>query len=120
MKYLVQIKQDLTACDTIARGLLNRTISEQLFDSENDALKFYESTKNGFKFAGLAGQYVTYPQSVSIDYQLFKHRCECCDVGFNESPYTDLNGDFCSKACFRNNYQDSHSYDDEPYYAEDY
>jgi hypothetical protein len=123
MKYLVQIKQDLTACSTVAKNQLNRIISESLFDSESQALDFYQSTKNNFKFAGLAGQYVTYPQTVEDNYKVHTHTCDHCGERFTLSGedlgFTELNGDYCSRGCFRNSFQ-SQSFQDEEQYYDDY
>jgi len=119
MKYLIQIKQDLTACDTIAQGLLNRIMSEELHDTEDDALKSYQAHKNMMRFAGLAGQYVTYPREVEDDHKIFSKFCDECGQGFDNDAYDDLpNGSFCSRQCFRNSYQ-LKSYD-EPYYEDEY
>ncbi len=119
MKYLIKIRQDLTACDTIFRGTqTNITLQEMLFDSLEEAEKNYNSQKSSFRFAGLAGQYVTYPQEVPDDYKVPKYFCECCGEGFNSDAYADLGGNFCSKVCFRNNYQNQNSDLEEPYYEE--
>lgn len=121
MKWLIAIKQDLTACHTMAKGKLNRTLSEELFDNEDDALKAQEKHKNSFKFFGLAGQYVTWPRQVDDNYKLFTKFCDHCDQGIDSDAYDDLpNGSFCSRTCFRNSYQEQSSYDDEPYYEDEY
>lgn len=120
MKFLIRIRQNLTACDTIFRGRsTTRTLQELLFDTREEAEKSYESQKASFRFAGLAGQYVTFPEEVADDYQVPKYFCEHCGEGFSNETYAELDGDFCSKVCFRNNFQDNNN-DLEEQYEDDY
>lgn len=119
MVWLVKIRQNLTACDTVFRGgPTQRTMSEHVFETESEALKFYNQCKTNLKFAGVAGQYVTFPVSHE-EYKTHSHFCDECGEGFSlqepreDNPadeghlgYSDLpNGNFCSRACFRNSFQ---------------
>jgi len=72
MKWFVNICQNLTALDTFRCddpghecsqecGPTTEVLSNHVFDSEEEALKFYEFRKTQTKFFGVAGQYVTYP-----------------------------------------------------------
>lgn len=116
-KFLVEIKQNLTACDTIFRGQsTQRTLSQNLFETETEAEKFYLSEKSSLKFAGLAGQYVTFPVRVDDDFKIYEKFCDHCNAGIESENYTDLDGDFCSKTCFRNNYQAENFSEEEQYY----
>lgn len=133
MVWLVQIRQNLTACDTIFRGRsTQRTLSEHVFPNEGEATKFYLEQKSALRFSGLAGQYVTYPMSHE-SYETHSHFCDECGEGFSlpepreDNPndeghlgYSDLlNGNFCSRQCFRNSYQ-TKSFDEEDNYYDDY
>lgn len=116
MKYLVQICQNLTACDTILRGpRTTRIISEELFDTEEEAIQRYNSHKSMFRFAGLAGQYCSYPKEVESDYKIFPHRCDECGEGFESENYLGVSGDYCSRTCFRNSFQRASSYEEDYY-----
>jgi hypothetical protein len=125
MVWVVLIRQNLTACDTIHRGPnTQRTLSEHVFDTEDEALKFYEGQRVMLKFAGLAGQYVTYPVSHE-SYTPSTHFCDECCKGFtvdeNDPGFSDLpNGNFCSRTCFRNSFQSNRNDYDEPYHEDDY
>ncbi len=122
MKYLVEIKQDLTACSVrVTRGPLNRVISEHLFNTEAEAVKFYEGEKRLLKFAGLAGQYACYPHEVPDNYIVHSHSCDECSTRFSltdgDLGYTELGGDYCSRACMRSAYQNRNmdEYSEEQY-----
>lgn len=122
MKYLVQVCQDLTACSTrVTRGPLNRVLSEYLFDTHEDAENEYRCLKSSFRFAGLAGQYVTYPREVDDSYIIHPYRCDTCGEGFSNDAFIDLpTGDHCSRVCFRNAFQRASNEYDEPYYEDEY
>lgn len=121
--FVVLIRQNLTACDTIhRRGSTQRTLSEHVFNTEPEAQSFYEKQRSMLRFAGLAGQYVTSPVEHE-SFQVHTHTCDECGDRFtvdeNDPGFADLNGDFCSRSCFRNNFQSGSSedgYDEEQYY----
>lgn len=126
MVWVVLIRQNLTACDTVFRGRhTQRTLSEHVFKTEVEALAFYNQEKSMLRFAGLAGQYVAYPTSHE-SFVAHTHTCEHCNERFSldgdDPGLTDLDGDFCSRACFRNNFQESRSEDryDDDRYSDDY
>lgn len=118
MRFLVEARQNLTACDTYQTGLTDRTLSQHVFDNRDEAEKFFLKAKNMLKFAGLEGQYYTYPRDIPDEFELHKFFCDQCGEGFSNEAYTALDGDFCSKACFRNSYQNRNSYNDEPDYED--
>lgn len=121
--FVVLIRQNLTACDTVFRGAsTQRTLSEHVFNTQPEAESFYNQQKSMLRFSGVAGQYVTYPTEHE-SYQVHTHSCDYCQERFtpeeNDPGFTDLDGDFCSRSCFRNNFQASRSedsYDEEQYY----
>ena len=135
MFWLVKIRQNLTACDTVFRGSsTQRTLSEHLFETEEEAEKFFREQKARMKFAGLAGEYATFPVTVDESYKVPTSFCDHCGEGFSlpepreDNPndeshlgYTDLpNGNFCSRACFRNSFQNERNVYGEDNYEEDY
>ncbi len=117
-QFLVKVRQNVTACDVYVGGPTQRTMSEHLFNNEKDAEDFYNRQKTMLKFAGLAGQYVTWPTEVH-DYKVATYFCDHCGNGFENESYTELKGNFCSRECFRNDFQTSQE-DSEDYYGEDY
>jgi hypothetical protein len=70
--FIVKVMQDVTATDTFrcddpghqctedCLPSTNELYSES-FATEEEAMKFYNRQKNSLRFAGVAGQYVTYP-----------------------------------------------------------
>lgn len=64
MKWIVDEYQNLAACDTFDEndpGPTQRQLYHFEFKTEKEAFDFYNTRKSQFKFAGVAGQYVTYP-----------------------------------------------------------
>lgn len=130
MVWVVMIRQNLTACDVIHRGPhTQRTLSEHVFESEPEAMKFYEEQKNFCRLTG-SGMYATYP-TTHESFTVHTHTCDYCGERFSlekdgdgheDLGFTDLpNGDFCSRGCFRNSFQSSREADyDEPYYEDEY
>lgn len=133
MVWLVQVRQNLTACDTIFRGRsTQRTLAEYVFETENEAMVFYNAQKTATRFAGVAGQYVTFP-TFHEEYKTHSHFCDECGEGFSlpepreDNPadeghlgYSDLpNGNFCSRACFRSSFQKERNVYGEDVYEED-
>ncbi len=121
MKWIVQVKQDLTACDTVfRRGPTQRLISQESFDTEGQAMSYYLGQKNIFRFAGLAGQYVTYPQQREPE-EVFEHHCDECGQGIpkEDDAYIGIRGaDFCSKSCLNTDRSEPEVFDDQ--FEEDY
>lgn len=63
-KFIVRRMQNLAACDTFdenSHDSTHRKLGKWEFDSFEEALKFFEERKAMTKFAGLAGEYFTYP-----------------------------------------------------------
>lgn len=95
MKYLVQHCENLTAyASRVTRGPLNRVTHEEVFQSEEEALEYYERYKRNFRFLGASGLYVSYPREVGADYiartdeQLeAEYNCEVESSGEYEEPY---------------------------------
>ena len=69
MKYVVREMQNVTACSVKIRGPTNRVLSEEMFDTEEEAEAHYNSKKAMLRFAGLAGQYCSFPTEVDDNYQ---------------------------------------------------
>lgn len=65
-KFMVQRMQNLSACDTVGGMRMNyhRKLSKKTFDTFEEALKFFEERQLASKFAGLAGEYYTYPLEI--------------------------------------------------------
>lgn len=118
---------NLTAGDTrwTGRGSTQRFVSEEAFDTEDEAMANYRKHKAMMRFAGSAGMYFTFPVRVEnyVPTPTFDKHCECCGEGIepeNDS-YTEIHGyDYCSKSCLTSSQSsddgDDGTFDDEPYY----
>ncbi|MGZ6477688.1 MAG: hypothetical protein ACXWQE_00220 [Bdellovibrionales bacterium] len=65
-KFVVWRMQNLAACDTQGSRFsdYHRKLSKKTFATFEEALAFFEARKLSVKFAGLAGEYYTYPEEL--------------------------------------------------------
>lgn len=134
-KWVVRFMLNTLLCDTRPKhGESMRLLSEEDFNTEEEALKHYYEKRAVNKYGGAPTHVVCYPVFVA-DYVPAKIPSKWCDEcgepihlaeegeeGTKDEGYTDLpNGDFCSKACFRNAFQgrsEDDNYDEERYYED--
>lgn len=124
-RWVVRYMLNTLLCDTRSRGAAMRLLDESPFDNEDEAIAYYRERRAMNKYgAGSNAHVVCYPVYVEA-YEathIPKHYCDNCGEGFDDEAYTEVNGDFCSRTCFRNNFQasdeeDDH-YDEEPSYED--
>jgi hypothetical protein len=137
-KYVVKLMLNTLLCDIRpSRGASMRLIDESAFDTEAEALKHYNERKTLNRFGAGSDAHVVcypvfepnyYPTPIPTSYcdecgePIYTEEAGEDGTGADEG-YTDLpNGNFCSKACFRNNFQDRSEDDsyDEDRYEDDY
>lgn len=132
-KWVVKFMLNKLLCDTRSRGPSMQLLSEDAFNTEEEALKHYREKRAVIRFGGSPTHVVCYPVYVENYTPERIPSCYCDECGeaiyLEEAPedgttsddgFTDLpNGNFCSKACFRNSFQ-SHDddYDEEPHYED--
>lgn len=70
IKYCVEVKQNLTECDSFNEethgGPVCRDLFKEFYDTLDEAMERYNAHKTMLCFAGLAGQYVCYPYKVEV------------------------------------------------------
>jgi hypothetical protein len=120
-RYVVKYMLNTLLLDVRTRGPSMRLISEDAFNTEEEALAFYRERKTVNAFgAGSDAHVVCYPVYVEdhTPTPIPSGYCDSCgepyflkeagEGGEEDLGFTDLpNGNFCSRACFRNAFQDA-------------